>query len=235
MSDETTSSASDTAIVDETPVVIETTSSSAAPAPPAENADEQYLLPPMPENMSRQDWMNCLANNHTAMHDYIDNFAPIDGISGGAQDIRAYEIMFKPEATPEQRAAAQEALLRWPVVLKNRKAREEALTEVQSWFDEQIATGFIVPSKNGMKLGLTNADITLLTGNYIMAQQAATLGLPLPPVVDVYGVAYFFATIDELTQVMLAYGQHRANLTMHYAARKAEVDAQFPEEAAPTV
>jgi len=190
-----------------------------------------FQLPDRPVDIVDTDWFNQLANNHQYLHAEISAVAPIDGISGGAQDIRAYQISFKPEATEEQRAAAYALLLELPVKLRRLREREAAIAAIDLWFNEQIAAGFIGP--NNMIMGLKTEDITLLTGNFVMAQQAVALGLPLPPIIDMNGLAHFFANIEELTQVMLAYGQHRATLAMFYAARKAEVDAAFAEPELP--
>jgi hypothetical protein len=196
------------------------------PEPPAVIDDPApYQLPDRPADIIDPDWFNQLADNHQYLHAEINAIAPIDGISGGAQDIRAYQISFKAEATEEQRAAAYARLLELPVELKRKRARESAFAAVDLWFNDQIAAGFTGP--NNIKMGLKTEDIALLTGNFIMSQQAALLGMQLPPVIDMNGLAHFFANIEELTQVMLAYGQHRSSLAMFYAARKAAVEAEF--------
>ena len=97
--------------------------------------------------------------------------------------------------------------------------REMRLAGVQAWFDGEIAKGF--ETADGWKLGMTQADVTLLTGNYVLAKEAAAMGLSIPPVIDTDGVAHEMEEIEELTAVMLAYGQHRANLSSEYATRRA--------------
>jgi len=220
-SDTVISSSSDSVVIPD-PVLPDT---------PAVDANAPFQLPDRPADIVDTDWFNQLANNHQYLHAKISAVAPIDGISGGAQDIRAYQISFKPEATEEQRAAAYALLLELPVKLRRLREREAAMAAVDLWFNEQIAAGFTGP--NNLIMGLKTEDITLLTGNFVMAQQAVALGLPLPPVIDMNGLAHFFANIEELTQVMLAYGQHRATLAVFYAARKAEVDAAFAEPELP--
>jgi hypothetical protein len=99
--------------------------------------------------------------------------------------------------------------------------RKKALREVDLWFRDEVAKGFT--TNDGWKLGLTESDVTLLTGNFVLAKEAASLGLPIPPVVDMDGVPHDMEEIEELTAIMLAYGQHRAALSAEYAARRAEV------------
>lgn len=99
--------------------------------------------------------------------------------------------------------------------------RQAAVKEVDQWFATQIAEGFT--TAEGWTLGLSESDVTLLTGNYVLAQQAAALGMPIPPVIDTEGVPHEMEEIEELTAIMLAYGQHRAQLSAEYAARKAAI------------
>jgi hypothetical protein len=197
---------------------------------PAVDPAAPFQLPDRPADIVDTDWFNQMADNHQYLHAEIAAIAPIDGISGGMQDIRGYQITFKPEATEEQRAAATAALLTLPEKLKKTLAHKAGIAAIDQWFNEQIDAGFTGP--NNIKMGLKTADIALLTGNFIMSQQAVALGMPLPPLMDMNGLAHFFANIEELTHVMLAYGQHRAELAMLYAARKAAVDAKFAEEMA---
>jgi hypothetical protein len=218
------------------PPIVDDTTISSEPIEPVEPAlpalDAPYQLPARPADITDTDWFNQMADNHQYLHAEIAAIAPIDGISGGMQDIRGYQISFKPEATEEQRAAANAALLALPEKLKKVRARDAAMAATDKWFKEQIAAGFTGP--NNIKMGLETSDITLLTGNFIMSQQAVALGMPLPPLMDMNGLAHFFANIEELTQVMLAYGQHRANLAMIYASRKAAIDAEFAAAMAPS-
>jgi hypothetical protein len=102
--------------------------------------------------------------------------------------------------------------------------REKRLAAVDAWFAAQIDAGF--ETADEWKLGMTQADVTLLTGNFVLAKEAAAMGLPIPPVIDTDGVAHEMNAIEELTAIMLAYGQHRANLSTEYAARRAAAIAQ---------
>ena len=100
--------------------------------------------------------------------------------------------------------------------------RKVALADVDKWFDEQVAAGFTTES--GITLGLKESDVTLLTGNYVLAKEASALGMEIPSLVDASGGTHPMATIEELTAIMLAYGQHRAALSAEYATRKAAVE-----------
>ena len=91
------------------------------------------------------------------------------------------------------------------------------------WFAEEVAKGF--ESENGIKLGLSESDVTLLTGNFILSKEAAALGLPVPPVFDTDGTAWELS-IEELTALMLEYGQHRAAMSIQYSLKKNNVEEE---------
>lgn len=96
--------------------------------------------------------------------------------------------------------------------------RKAALAAVDQWFADQTAAGFTTPG--GWKLGLGESDVTLLTGAFVLAKEAAAMELPLPQIVDTAGVPHAL-TLQEMTGLMLSYGGHRAQLSAEYAARKA--------------
>ena len=89
------------------------------------------------------------------------------------------------------------------------------------WFAGKVAEGF--ESEDGIKLGLDESDITLLTGNFILAKEAANLELDIPPVIDTDGVPHEL-TIEELTALMLEYGAYRASLSAEYVNRQVNVE-----------
>jgi hypothetical protein len=91
--------------------------------------------------------------------------------------------------------------------------------EADAWFASAIAAGFTSPT-SGVTLNLTDADVALLTGNFVLAKEAAAMELPLPPVIDAHGTPHNLS-LQELTELMLEYGQHRAALSAEYAGRRA--------------
>lgn len=96
----------------------------------------------------------------------------------------------------------------------------KSLADVDSWFAGQQADGYT--TSYGWRLGLAESDVTLLTGAFVLAKEAAAMGLGVPPLFDADGIPHEL-TIEELTAVMLGYGQHRAALSAEYAARKAAI------------
>ena len=100
--------------------------------------------------------------------------------------------------------------------------RAKAQAALDAWFAGKLAEGFVTP--DGFTLGLEVNDVSLLTGNYVLSKEAASLGYPIPPIVDVAGLPHAIADIDDLTGIMLAYGQHRASLSAQYAISKAGLE-----------
>jgi len=99
--------------------------------------------------------------------------------------------------------------------------RERALADLEDWFREMTEPGFA--TSDGWRLGLSEQDVTLLTGYYVLAKEAAALGMSIPPIIDKDGVPHPIAEIEELTAIMLAYGQRRADISAEYAAKKAAI------------
>lgn len=96
----------------------------------------------------------------------------------------------------------------------DRQRREQ---DVESWFASRLAEGYEVPGL-GFRLGLKQEDVTLLTGAFVLAKEAAAIGVPVPPIIDAEGRPHTL-TIEQLTAVMLGYGHHRASLSAEYASR----------------
>ena len=99
--------------------------------------------------------------------------------------------------------------------------RTTDLANLDFWFKNVIDDGVTTP--DGWKLGLSDADVTLLTGQFVLAKEAAAAGVDLPPVIDQAGVPHLFESIEELTELMLFYGQARAAISAEYASRKAAI------------
>jgi hypothetical protein len=195
----------------------------AAPAP--------VLAEPPPIVLtSTQEANTYFADNIVALHKALTVFAPIVGVSGAGDDMRAYIITFGIDATEEQKTAAFTFLQNWPAHKAKARIAEFNLQALASWFEEQTAEGCALSA--GYRLGLKPDDVALLTGNYVLAQTADSLGLPLPDVIDKDGVPHRIESLAVLTQLMLEYGQYRAGLSAVYAAKKAAISHALAELAA---
>lgn len=102
--------------------------------------------------------------------------------------------------------------------------RTTDLANLDFWFQNAINDGFA--TSDGWRLGLSEQDVTLLTGQFVLAKEAAAAGLDIPAIIDKSGESHSFESIEELTALMLEYGQARAALSAEYASRKAAILAQ---------
>jgi hypothetical protein len=98
----------------------------------------------------------------------------------------------------------------------------------QEWRDLEIL-GW--DSGQGYYLGITPSDVALLVGVFSLAKEAAALGLELPHLISMANTPISFSTIQEMTMLLLQYGQARSNMASSFAARrKAVADATTIEE-----
>jgi len=86
-------------------------------------------------------------------------------------------------------------------------------------------------SGQGYHLGITPSDVALLVGVFSLAKEAAALGLELPHLISMANTPISFTSIQEMTLLLLQYGQARSNMASSFAARrKAVADATTIEE-----
>lgn len=86
-------------------------------------------------------------------------------------------------------------------------------------------------SGQGFNLGITPSDVALLVGVFSLAKEAAVLGIELPHLISMANTPISFTTIEEMTMLLLQYGQARSNMASSFAARrKAVEDATTIEE-----
>lgn len=114
-----------------------------------------------------------------------------------------------------------------PDELSQAKARK--LQDIDNeWFNLE-KTGW--DSNQGFNLGITPSDVALLVGVFSLAKEAAALGLPLPSLISTTNTTVSFNNIQEMTNLLLQYGQARSALADTFAAkRKAVADAATVEE-----
>jgi len=101
------------------------------------------------------------------------------------------------------------------------KAKLQKLQEIDNEWRQIIKTGWQTPA--GWHLGLDIADVTLLSGAFMLAKEAAALGsAATTPIIDTAGVIHQL-TLEEMTTLMLQYGQVRATLSAADATKRATV------------
>ena len=98
--------------------------------------------------------------------------------------------------------------VKMPSLEEAKQQKLEALNEV---WKEKIKSGWETP--HGWSLGLDISDVTLLMGAFLLLKEASALGLQnSTTIIDIEGVSHEL-NIQDLTSLMLAYGQARSQLS----------------------
>lgn len=157
------------------------------------------------------------------LHELINNIIPIHGVADNGDG--SYRVDYITGPTNEQSDAVNAILASWPL----EKAKLEKLEELDKDWEATLNNGWTTPY--GWKLGLSTQDIALLNGNFTLAKEAASMGITDPVfVIDTDGESHEF-DLQDLTMLMLQYGQARAILSSQDATkRKAIKNATTIEE-----
>tara|TARA_B100001564_G_scaffold249892_1_gene212234 strand:+ start:539 stop:1048 length:510 start_codon:yes stop_codon:yes gene_type:complete len=146
------------------------------------------------------------------LHESIANMLPIHGVADNGDG--SYRVDYIDDPTPEQLDQVNSFIESWPL----EKAKLEKLEEVDEQWKTILEAGWETPY--GWSLGFDIADIALLNGNFVLAKEAAGMGITDPVfVVDKSGESHAFNLAD-LTGLMLQYGQARAVLSSQDAAKR---------------
>ena len=104
-------------------------------------------------------------------------------------------------------------LLSWPV----KKLQYFKIKEIENNWKSKVKQG--LPTSYGWYLGVDIQDVALLNGAFTLAKEASSLGLTTPvSIIDTDGISHEL-NLNELTQLMLAYGQARSQLSNIYATK----------------
>ena len=136
------------------------------------------------------------------LHELIDKIVPIHGVADNGDG--SYRVDYIDNPTQEQLDQVNSIIESWPL----EKAKLEKLEEVDEEWKAILEVGWETPY--GWSLGVDIPDVALLNGNFVLAKEAAGLGITDPVfVVDKSGESHAFNLAD-LTVLMLQYGQARA-------------------------
>lgn len=146
------------------------------------------------------------------LHKRVNQIVPINGLS--VMDNGSITVSYVDIPSPEQEVAVSAVLATAP--LENAKLCK--LAEIEKEWKDTMKAGWTTPY--GWTVGMDTQDITLLTGLFMLAKEAASLGITDPVnVIDTAGQPHSL-TLAELTGLMLQYGNHRAGLSNTYAERR---------------
>lgn len=152
----------------------------------------------------------------TTLHESIANIVPIHGVADNGDG--TYRIDYIEPPTPEQLDQVNSVIESWPL----EKAKLEKLEEVDEEWKTILEAGWQTPY--GWSLGIDISDVALLNGNFVLAKEAAGMGITDPVfVVDTTGESHAF-NLTDLTALMLQYGQARAVLSSQDAAKRTAIN-----------
>ena len=101
------------------------------------------------------------------------------------------------------------------------QAKLDKLQDIDNDWKVTLNNGWQTPE--GWSLGIHTDDVTLLNGAFTLAKEAAALGSTDPIVIlDTEGEPHSL-TLEQMTPLMLAYGQARTTLSATDAARRKAV------------
>ena len=157
------------------------------------------------------------------LHNLINNIIPIHGVADNGDG--SYRVDYIDQPNTEQLELVNAILESWPL----EKGKLEKLETVDNEWQNTLNNGWTTPY--GWKLGIATQDVALLNGNFTLAKEASNLGITDPIfVIDTDGESHEF-NLQDLTMLMLQYGQARAALSSQDATkRKAIKNATSLEE-----
>ena len=146
------------------------------------------------------------------LHEQIDSIVSIEGV----QDLgnNTFHIEYLTEPSSEQLTQVNNIIADWPL----RKAKLEKLEQVDISWKTTMSNGWTTPY--GWKLGTDTQDVTLITGAFILAKEANSMGLSTTgTVIDMDGQSHELS-LQDMTILMLQYGQFRSQLSSQDALKR---------------
>jgi hypothetical protein len=157
-----------------------------------------------------------MLENLNILHESIASIVPIHGVVDNGD--ATYRVDYINDPTQEQLDQVNAIIESWPL----EKAKLEKLEEVDEEWKTILEAGWETPY--GWSLGIDIADVALLNGNFVLAKEAAGMGITDPVfMVDTTGEAHAF-NLTDLTALMLQYGQARALLSSQDAAKRTAIN-----------
>lgn len=147
------------------------------------------------------------------LHNKISQIADIISIEK-IGDSYSIQYVDTNSITENQLAQINNIIENWPLDL----AKINKLQLLDNKWSEDIKNGFT--TIYGWKLGLTNNDVTLLTGAFLLGKEAHNMNISNSvTIIDIDGISHNIQ-IHDLTLLMLQYGQYRTDLSTSYSSKK---------------
>ena len=147
------------------------------------------------------------------LHEKINEIIPIIGVTQNSDE--SYRIYYENE-TPnsDQQQQIDQIIQNFPIeILKIQK-----IEKLDNNWQEILKNGWETPY--GWSLGIDISDVTLLTGAFMLAKEASNMGFTeAVSIIDKNGGSHSL-NLQDLTILMLQYGQFRASASSSYASKK---------------
>jgi hypothetical protein len=153
----------------------------------------------------------------------ISTVIPIQMLSEteGGIEVSYYENSLPSE---EQSTQINNLLQSWPLY----QLQLIKLDTLNTSWNHVLKSGWLSPE--GYRLGIDIQDVALLNGAFTLAKEASLMGMNDPiSIVDLDGTSHSLS-LQDLTILMLQYGQARASLSNSYAAIKQSINAATTTE-----
>jgi len=99
------------------------------------------------------------------------------------------------------------------------KKKQNKLKHIEHNLQRKINAGFVVP-KNlypaGAILGLSDQDVTLLTGAYILLKESVANNTANSTYITDKSGKVYCLSLEQMTPLMLAYGNYRSKISIKY-------------------
>lgn len=148
----------------------------------------------------------------------INNIIPVQMLSEVDGII---EVSYDENHIPSELQSQQINTLieQWPIY----KLKLEKIELLDNAWKDKIKTGWETPA--GYSLGIDISDVALLNGAFTLAKEANNMGMTDPvTIVDINGQSYSMS-LQDLTILMLQYGQARSLLSNSYASIKQSINS----------
>lgn len=145
------------------------------------------------------------------LHKKINDIVPIIGISDNNDG--TYTIDYATSPNQSELDSINTIIQNWPL----EQIKINKINELDNLWNLILSQGWT--TSYGWKLGLSINDVVLLNGNFTLAKEAIANNINIPIfVIDTNNEPHEF-NIQDLTVLMMQYGQARATLSSLYSIK----------------
>jgi hypothetical protein len=107
--------------------------------------------------------------------------------------------------------------------LRLQYAKKQKLSQIENEWATLESAGW--DSGQGYHLGITPSDVALIVGVFSLAREASAMGMPLPKLISMENNSIEFETIQDMTVLLMYYGNARSDMAKNFAQKRKAVEA----------